>query len=68
MWCLLKYWYNIVKRGITCIYKTSENTGLTFAHRMVCTPLPLKGSVFKIHIIFCIVFCRTIPQFGIRKS
>ena len=33
---------------MTDIYKTSENTGLTFAHCIVCTPLPLKGRVFKI--------------------
>ena len=46
-WCPVKYMSNIVKRGMSGLYKTSENTGLTFAHCMVCTPLPLKGA----HII-----------------
>ena len=46
-WCPVKYWSNIVKRGMSVLYKTSENSGLTFAHCTVCYPLPLKGA----HII-----------------
>ena len=44
-WCPVKYWSDIVKRGKSGLYKTSDTRGgLTFALCMVSTPLPLTGA------------------------